>query len=338
MAIEMFGLMVAAWSKSISIMLARFAAFLTCTLFAGHTLDSLGEQLAAEGLTYVPSQPRFTRSKLYAILRDRSYIGEIQHQGQWYRGTHEPLIDRTTWDRVQVLLGEKIYQSHELTYGGEVIVCGACGHPITGEWKTKQTKNGPNFYTYYRCSRYNASDHPRVRLTESQIDEQVLGLFDRMRIEKKELRDWFVRVLRARTQQDQRAGQERVSDLNRQLSSQREQQDRLLNLRLLEEIDSSTFAKKSTEIRDSIANLSLQIEACDRSRAERSELAEKVFELSQALRDKWLASDVRAKRQLLKIVCLNWTLDGVTLIPSIRKPFDVLVEGLTAKISRGDRI
>jgi hypothetical protein len=63
-----------------------------------------------------------------------------------------------------------------------------------------------------------------------------------------------------------------------------------------------------------------------------------VFELSQTLRDKWLTSDYDIKRRILEIICLNCTLDGVTLVPTIRKPFDVIAEGLISKNSRGDWI
>ena len=100
----------------------------------------------------------------------------------------------------------------------------------------------------------------------------------------------------------------------------------------------STFSRKSTELRDRVAQLSLQIEACDRGQAEYGELAEKVFELSQSLTEKWLNADVRAKRRLLEIVCLNFSLVDVTLVAEMRKPFDVLVEGLVSNNSRGDRI
>jgi hypothetical protein len=61
-----------------------------------------------------------------------------------------------------------------------------------------------------------------------------------------------------------------LADLNRQLTSLRRQQDRLLNLRLLDEVDESTFASKSTEIRDRISRLNLEVESCGRSRSERS--------------------------------------------------------------------
>lgn len=61
----------------------------------------------------------------------------------------------------------------------------------------------------------------------------------------------------------------------------------------------------------------------------------KAFELSQTLREKWLAADARAKRQNLEIVCLKFTLDDETLVPEWRKPFDVLAEGLSVPQSGG---
>jgi hypothetical protein len=64
----------------------------------------------------------------------------------------------------------------------------------------------------------------------------------------------------------------------------------------------------------------------------------KAFELSQTLRSKWVEADYAAKRRILEIICLNFSLDGVTLVPTMRKPFDMLAEGLDLKNSRGDRI
>jgi site-specific DNA recombinase len=53
------------------------------------------------------------------------------------------LIDQQTWERVQVLLGEKIYKANELAYAGKLIRCGHCGSFITGELVKK--KNGKSY-------------------------------------------------------------------------------------------------------------------------------------------------------------------------------------------------
>jgi len=145
-------------------------------------------------------------------------------------------------------------------------------------------------------------------------------------------------VLQTRVRANQKQDEKQAAEINRQLTSLRDQKDRLLNLRLMDKIDEETFAAKNTELRDRIAQLTLQLDADDQSRAEQGELALKVFELSQTLKEKWLTADYRAKRRLLEIVCLNFSLDDVSLVPTIRKPFDVLAEGLDLVENRGGQI
>jgi site-specific DNA recombinase len=53
-----------------------------------------------------------------------------------------------------------------------------------------------------------------------------------------------------------------------------------------------------------------------------------VFELSQGLEQKWVGAAYAGKCTLLELVCLNFRLDAVTLVPEMRKPFDMLAEGL----------
>ena len=84
--------------------------------------------------------------------------------------------------------------------------------------------------------------------------------------------------------------------------------------------------------------MKLQLDVLDRSHDETADLAMKVFELSQTLKQQWLTADYAAKRRLLEIVFLNCRLDDVTLVPTMRKPFDVLAEGLISEKSRGERI
>jgi len=111
-----------------------------------------------------------------------------------------------------------------------------------------------------------------------------------------------LKALRARVRDDQDRNVEQVAELNRQLSFIRTQQDQLLNLRLLDEIETDTHQRKSAELREHADELKVKIEVADRSQAEKGEAAVKSFELSQTLETKWVNGDYRAKRQVLEIV------------------------------------
>ncbi len=48
----------------------------------------------------------FSRGHLYKILSNTLYIGNVSHKGVRHKGLHQPIIDKTTWDKVQALLGD----------------------------------------------------------------------------------------------------------------------------------------------------------------------------------------------------------------------------------------
>jgi hypothetical protein len=225
-----------------------------------------------------------------------------------------------------------------MVFAGELIHCGFCQHPVTGECKVKQTKRGPKDYTYYRCAKYNAAGHPRVRLGEADVESQLLGIFDGLRIPDDSTREWFAQVLKARTMETRRASQDQIMELQRQVSVVEAQKDRLLNLRLLDEVDEDTFAKKSLEFRDRLAQLRGQLEGLTKGQPQGGQEAVKAFELSQTLREKWVSADYKKKRQILQTTCLNFSLVDTTLYVTMRKPFDVLAKGLSVSLNRSDRI
>lgn len=303
-----------------------------------HTLESLSEQLYEEGFYYHDDKPRFPVSVLHRLLLHRAYIGEVPYKGQWYEGLHEPLIGRDTWDRVAVLLGQKIYRSHELTYAGEMIACGHCGQTITGERKIKKTKKGEREYVYYRCAKYNRQGHPRIRMKESDLDAQMVGHFERMRIDDEVVRNWITEQIRKSANLEEAESKDRIKEINRQISLLHSQQSRLINMRMLDEIDGDTFVSTKTELRDREAKLELQLSALKRVRHEVVDLAIKAFELSQSLSSRWFRADHAEKRRIMEIVCLNFLLDGVSLCPIWRKPFEIVSEGLLVSSSRAERI
>lgn len=303
--------------------------------YENHTINDIVERFAEEGINYRPSVARWSRTSVHNMLIDRAYIGEVGYRGGWYPGKHEPIIDRATWSRVQALLGNCQQVSHTMTYAADLIRCGHCGHKITGELKVKKLKHGTREYCYYRCTKYTRAGHPRIRVTEAELDRQVLALFDKIRIESDEVRDWFRAVLASKTKDAQAETRAQRAELQRQQTLIAAQQDRLLNLRIDGEIDETTFNRKQTELRDKLANINLEIDVLNRTRDENADLTSKVFELSQTLHQRWLTADYDEKRKILEIVWLNCDLVDATLVPQIRKPFDILAEGLSIHRSGG---
>jgi site-specific DNA recombinase len=133
-------------------------------------------------------------------------------------------------------------------------------------------------------------------------------------------------------------GPQQRDRLSAELSRVQNQKDALLNLRLAGKVDADTYGRKNRELVEREQRLQLESDAAGRDQSETASLALRAFELSQSLKERWDTAENDAKRRLLEIICLNWTLDGVTLVPEMRKPFDVLAEGLLCSSSAQDRI
>jgi hypothetical protein len=175
---------------------------------------------------------------------------------------------------VQDKLGSefKVYREPDLTFAGGLITCAHCGRVVTGELKCKTSPNGiKRQYTYYRCSGYTANGHPKDRLTEQEVDRQLLDLFAAIRIDE-EAHQWFVEVIRARAHSGQAESKLRRDEIKRQYDQVTGKLATLLDLRVEGEIDQAEYTAKRAELHDRQAGLHVQLEASDRDDDEIADL------------------------------------------------------------------
>jgi DNA invertase Pin-like site-specific DNA recombinase len=112
-----------------------------------YSLENLVEEFRAEGMTL--RGQKLYRSTVHQILRKRLYMGDFDWDGTTYQGTHEPLVSRESWQRVQELLNARAENKtrkvkHDFAFTG-VVQCGHCGCFLVGELKKGR-------YLYYHCT------------------------------------------------------------------------------------------------------------------------------------------------------------------------------------------
>ncbi len=112
-----------------------------------YSLDALVKELRSEGVTL--HGHKLHKSTAHQILRKRLYMGDFDWNGTTYVGTHEPLVIRECWQRVQELLDARAEKKtrkvkHDFAYTG-LVHCGHCGCLLVGELKKAR-------YVYYHCT------------------------------------------------------------------------------------------------------------------------------------------------------------------------------------------
>ena len=122
----------------------------------------------------------FSRGALYLILQNRTYLGEIVHNGRSHPGEHPPIIDQVLWDTVQAQLagntaqrncGTRIRRPSLLT--GMLFDCS--GNAMTPTHAVKKDTR----YRYYVSRPLITKDRSEgsagLRLPAEEIEQLVTG-------------------------------------------------------------------------------------------------------------------------------------------------------------------
>lgn len=300
--------------------------------FDNLTVRDLVNRLMKEGITYTADYPRFNKAKLHTILKDRTYLGDIRTPTGYRPGTgHQPLIDRATFDRVQVRLGGKHYTKHAMAFAG-TMTCGECGRRITGE-------RIRNRYTYYRCGSYSSPEHvDKTRMTETEVEDQIVAFLKSLTFGDPELHEWFRDALRAVAGKAQQEAAGRRSRLRGELDRLEKRMDALLNMKLDGNLLDSLFETKLDSLVREKRDLEVEIAAESKDQSARGEAAIQAFELSEGLATRWATADPIAKRLILSTVTLNITMTAGKLDVTAASPFDLLVEGGILRNGRSEKI
>ena len=141
-----------------------------------YSLDRLHEALTRRGLTARPTPKRAAKaisvSTLERILKNRYYIGKVRYKGAETDGTHQPLVSRELFEKVQAVLrahavsGEK--QRVHLHYLKGTVYCKRCGARLC-------LTNAKGRYLYFFClGRQKGNGCTLPYLPAADIEDRVI--------------------------------------------------------------------------------------------------------------------------------------------------------------------
>src|SRR5262249_12832609 len=125
-------------------------------------------------------------SAVHQILRRRLYTGDFDWDGVTYAGSHEPLVGRECWRRVQEILDARAENrtrkvKHDFAYTG-LVHCGHCGCLLVGALEQRR-------YVYYHCSG-NRGRCPEPYTRQETLSAEFAGVLQELVIPSAIL-DWL---------------------------------------------------------------------------------------------------------------------------------------------------
>ncbi|QQR54601.1 recombinase family protein [Candidatus Peregrinibacteria bacterium] len=167
--------------------------YLTVSGYSGRQINEL---LTKEGFRTRKGK-HVTLSMTYRVFKERFYYGEFEYpegSGNWYEGTHEPIITKDQWEAAQKAIKtfEKSKWGNKSFYFSRLFKCGSCNSGICGVTHINRHSKS---YTYYRCNRYGGTKmcHEKY-IREDELVESIAKLVDEfkskeLRIHKKIIRE-----------------------------------------------------------------------------------------------------------------------------------------------------
>ena len=287
-----------------------------------YSLDAIRKMAAEHGLTSPRSGRSLTKSSIAEILNRLIYTGNFIWNGKEYEGTHEAIISRELFDRVQERLhGKAVPQKREsknpFPFQG-LFTCGNCGCAITGDGPKKGR------YIYYHCTG-NSGECPNKRKNVRQelVEAQVLASLRALRIDR-DILDWIISSLRHDHAADARVHQEAINRLEKQKERLEQHKEKLADLLLDDKIEPEIYDSRREKIRVELEGIEKQIEAHRAASPENLEDGIQLLELMQVAETLYKNQTMEEQRKLIQIVHSNSILDNGKLQLNYRKPFDLL--------------
>ena len=204
-----------------------------------YSLKTLAKKAYGEGFRFRKSRRQDSPDHTAQDPPETDLYGGFQLRGRTYQGSHEPLVTREVWDRVQEILDGRHATrhrkvTHDFVYSG-LVRCGHCGCSMVGEVKKGR-------YVYYHCTGYRGKC-PEPYTREEILEQKIAGALRALVIPPAVLA-WLQSelVVADRTEQATRVQTERRQQM--EIERLQARMEVLYDDRLDGRIDASTYDKK----------------------------------------------------------------------------------------------
>src|ERR1043166_5822772 len=216
-----------------------------CFAKGEYSLKTLSNKAYQEGFRFRKSKGKVPVTTLHKMLRKRIYTGDFDYGGRTYQGSHEALVKREVWERVQEILDGRHAKkhrkvTHDFVYSG-MVRCGHCECSMVGEVKKGQ-------YVYYHCTGYRGKC-PEPYTREEVLERQFAAVLRDLVVPPAVL-EWLQSELVESDRTEQAARAQAMRRQQIELERLQARIDVLYEDRLDGRIDTATYDTKANAIRE----------------------------------------------------------------------------------------
>jgi site-specific DNA recombinase len=265
------------------------------------------------------------------MLKNPFYYGVFRLKEELYQGTHQAMISKNTFDKIQKRLEKnpkKVnFHNHrneekEFYFQG-LASCGFCGYAITKEWHKK--KSGKVF-KYYRCSRKSKTCTCKEKaINEKDLMPQVENLISQVSIPS-EWYEKFATQIDIWVKNETSEAQEQARALKTEREAINLKLERLLDLELEGDISSEEYRSKKNNLVNKKSDLEYKINQIKTEGQIWVEPLKQFIETGHQAHLSVLDQNFHEMNRILKKVGLNQLMTSQNLKMDFIRPFNFLSE------------
>ena len=262
--------------------------------------------------------------KVHEFVQNIFYIGLMKYKGEIHEATHEPLISKKLFDKVQEIMREKgkpqKVKKHNFDFLG-LMKC-PCSAAITAE---KKIKPSGREYVYYRCTKKKGPCQEKHFLRQEELYAQIKSFLQKISLSSHDTEKVLAELEKEEAQAREQA-KITVQNLKASFSEIEKKLEKLLDVYLSETITTEEYASRKEKLVKQKVSLQEQIRDFEQKGLSWLEPArEFVLSLNQAAN--LLSSQNKTEMTtFLKNIGSNCILQNRQLIFSPKKPYDLVAE------------
>ena len=263
-------------------------------------------------------------SQVHKIVQNVFYIGLMKYKGEIHEATHEPLISKKLFDKVQEIMREKgkpqKMKKHNFAFLG-LMKC-LCSAAITAE---KKIKPSGREYVYYRCTKKKGPCQEKYFLRQEDLYTQIKTF-----LQKVSLSSHDTKLVLAELNKEELHAKEQaktsVQNLKTELTEIEAKLEKLLDAYLGEIISAEDYKARKEKLLINKVELVEKIKDFEQKGLSwLGPAREFVLSLNQAA--KLIKSENKAEMTtFLKNIGSDCILQNRQLIFSPKKPYDLVAE------------
>jgi site-specific DNA recombinase len=270
------------------------------------------------------------KSHLERMLKNPIYCGLFVWNDKTHQGKHEPLVSATLFQQVQEVFrsfNRSKYRKHNFAFGG-LLNCAHDDCMVTAEIQKQK-------YIYYRCTGYKGKcGLPFMR--EEELSKRLGQIFQDIHVPD-DVVTQVVDALGESQAHTHAVVKEQRQKLEQRLTAVRNRVDQAYSDKLDGVISAEFWQRKTAEWQQEEQQILLAMQGLEQASPDLLLTAKRSFELANKAYFLYVAQKPEEQAKLLKMVLSNCRIDGVSLYPTYRKPFDLIFQRAKTKDWRRER-